>query len=243
MTTPDRSISVVLPVYLNRPHLPELYRRLTDVLGALTSRHELVFVDDAGPDGSLAWLQECRRRDERVVVVEMGVNRGQHRAVIEGLNRSSGGIVIVMDADLQDPPEAIPRLVQALGAGEGVVFARRVARHQGRGRHVTGLLFKRFMRLVAGSRIPAGTGMFFAATRQVVDAAVSEAAGARYVPLLLDRTGTSMTAIDVLKERREEGSSAYTWPGRLRLAIGAMRQAIEWRKAKRRASKTRDPRA
>ena len=107
-------ISVVLPVYRNRPCLPELHRRLTEALRAITSDYELVFVDDAGADGSLEWVRECRQRDERVVLVEMPRNAGQHRAVLAGLARSTGAAVVVMDADLQDPPEAIGGLVRAL---------------------------------------------------------------------------------------------------------------------------------
>src|SRR5262245_41579982 len=109
----DRSVSVVLPVYLNRQYLPELHRRLTAVLESVTDRHELLFVDDGGGDGSLEWLNGCRNRDARVVVVEMRQNSGQHQAVLAGLKRSSGDLVVVMDADLQDLPEDIPRLVQA----------------------------------------------------------------------------------------------------------------------------------
>lgn len=227
-------ISIVLPIYLNRPHLPELHDRLTSTLSTSADRYEIIFVDDKGPDDSLQWLRECRARDDRVIVVEMPQNVGQHRAVLAGMLRSSGELVVVMDADLQDPPEAIPRLAAALGTDEGVVFARRVTRHQSRGRHVTGRLFKRFLRMVAGSRVPRGTGMFFVASRRVVDAAVALSTDARYVPMVLDHTGAWMTAIEVEKELRPDNRSAYTASRRLALALGAIRQAIAWRMARRR---------
>ena len=228
-----RSISVVLPVYRNRPHLPELHRRLTETLRPLASIYELVFVDDAAGDGAVEWLRECRTRDDRVVLVEMAQNSGQHKAVLAGLGRSTGDVVIVMDADLQDAPEDIERLVDALNRNGGVVFARRTERHQSQGRHVTGRLFKRLLRRLAGSRVPAGTGMFFAATRAVVDAALPRAADARYVPLLLDETGAPMTAIDILKSHRVDTQSAYSARRRLQLALGAIRQAIAWRLARK----------
>lgn len=227
-------ISIVLPIYLNRPHLPELYRRLTSTLSANADRYEIIFVDDKGSDDSLDWLRECRERDDRVIVVEMPQNVGQHRAVLAGMLRSSGELVVVMDADLQDPPEAIPQLAAALGTDDAVVFAKRVARHQSRGRHLTGRLFKRLLRLVAGSRVPRGTGMFFVASRRVVDAAVALSADARYVPMVLDHTGAAMTAIEVEKELRPDNRSAYTASRRLALALGAIRQAITWRMARRR---------
>ena len=227
-------ISVVLPIYLNRPHLPELYRRLTSTLSSRGDRYEIIFVDDKGPDDSLEWLRKCRASDDRVIVVEMPHNVGQHRAVLAGMLRSSGELVVVMDADLQDPPEAIPRLAASLGMGDGVVFARRVARHQSHGRHVTGRLFKRFLRMVAGSRVPRGTGMFFVASRSVVEAAVALSGDARYVPMVLDHTGAAMTAIEVEKEMRSDNRSAYTVSRRLALAVGAIRQAIAWRVTRRR---------
>ena len=247
MTTPDDPrpagrVSVVLPVYRNRRQLPELYRRLTEVLTRLTAHHELVFVDDAGCDGSLEWLRECRRLDDRVTVVEMAENGGQHPAVVAGLARSTGDIVAVMDADLQDPPEALPDLVRVLGSRDAVVFAKRTTRHQTRVRHWTGLLFKRFLRLLAGSRVPTGTGMFFVASRSVVEAVGSLSANVRYVPLLLDQTGVSLTAVPVGKDWQPDVPSAYSAARRLRLALGAVRQAIEWRRARKRIRlPVRDP--
>lgn len=228
-------ISVVLPVYLNRPQLPELHARLKTALGPLTDPYELVFVDDKGGDGSLEWLRACRAGDPCVRVVEMPHNTGQHRAVLAGLAAARGEVVVVMDADLQDPPEALPDLVGALRPGVDVAFARRAARHQSRGRHVTGRLFKHFLRALAGSRIPAGTGMFFAASRPAVDAALALSAGARYVPLLFDQSGARMTAVEVVKESRSDSPSAYTAARRLRLAAGALRQALAWRRARRHA--------
>jgi polyisoprenyl-phosphate glycosyltransferase len=230
--TADR-ISVVLPVYRNRPHLPELHRRLTEALHPLAADYELVFVDDAARDGAVEWLRDCRDRDSHVVLVEMAKNSGQHRAVLAGLARTTGTVVVVMDADLQDAPEDIGRLIEGLGRSGGVVFARRTERHQSHGRHLTGRLFKRLLRRIARSRVPAGTGMFFAASRTVIAAALPLAADARYVPLLLDETGAPMNAIDIVKSHRVDTQSAYTASRRLRLAVGAIRQAIAWRRARR----------
>jgi glycosyltransferase involved in cell wall biosynthesis len=231
-----RRISVVLPVYRNRACLPELHRQLTDALGPLTPEYELVFVEDAGGDGSAEWLRDLRSRDEHVVLIELAENGGQHRAVMTGMANSTGTAVVVMDADLQDPPDAIGRLVDALEVEGGVVFARRTSRHQSRGRHLTGRLFKRLLRRLSGTRVPAGTGMFFAVERAVVEAAIAAGGEVRYVPLLLDATDAPMSAIDVLKTHRTDGRSAYTAARRLRLAFGAIRQALAMRRARKRAT-------
>jgi glycosyltransferase involved in cell wall biosynthesis len=238
--TGDRSISVVLPVYRNRRCLPELHRRLSETLSALTTRYELVFVDDCGADGSIEWLRACRGGDPHVVLVEMRQNSGQHPAVLAGLARATGQAVVVMDADLQDPPEAIDRLIGELDRTGGVAFARRTSRHQSRGRHLTGRLFKRLLRRLSGSGIPTGTGMFFAAPRPVVKAAVAAAGDAPYVPLLLDSTGAAMSAVDVVKSYREDAPSAYSGRRRLQLAADAIRQAIAQRRARKRRSRASD---
>jgi glycosyltransferase involved in cell wall biosynthesis len=226
-------VSVVLPVYGNRRQLPELHRRLTAVLDTSAAGHQLVFVDDAGGDGALEWLRDCRARDPRVALVELPSNRGQHRAVLAGLAHATGDVVVVMDADLQDPPEDIPRLTEALDRGYDVVFARRTARHQSRGRHLTGRLFKRLLRRLAGSRVPAGTGMFFVASADVVTRALAASDRAVYVPLLLEQTGASMTAVDVTKVLQDDVPSAYTGARRLRLAFAAIRQALAGRRTRR----------
>jgi glycosyltransferase involved in cell wall biosynthesis len=228
---------VVLPVYHNRSQLPELHRRLTHVLRELTDRYELVFVDDAGQDGSLEWLRECRRDDDHVVLVALASNGGQHKAVAAGLRIASGNIVAVMDADLQDPPEALAEMVAALRPDVGAVFARRAARHQSRGRHITGRLFKRLLRRLTASRVPAGTGMFFVTSRLALDAALAVPEEIRYVPLLFDHAGVTMTAVEVAKELRPDIPSAYSAGRRLRLALGAFRQALEWRRARKRAGR------
>jgi polyisoprenyl-phosphate glycosyltransferase len=232
-------MSVVLPVYRNRLQLPELHRRLTHVLAELTDRYELVFVDDAGQDGSLEWLRECRRVDNHIVLVEMPCNGGQHRAVAAGLRIARGDIVAVMDADLQDLPEALPRLVAALGPDVGAVFARRAARYQSRRRHLTGRLFKRLLRRMTASRVPAVTGMFFVTSRLALDAALAVREEPRYVPLLFDHAGVTMTAVNVAKELRPDATSGYSAGRRLRLALDACRQALEWRRAQNRAARRR----
>ncbi len=219
-------MSVVLPVYHNRAQLPELHRRLTTVLGQLADRckswsSSTTPVRMAHSNGSAS----AGGDDDRLVLVEMPHNVGQHKAVAAGLRIARGDIVAVMDADLQDVPETLPPLVAALASGVGIVFARRAALYQSRGRHVSGRLFKRLLRRLTGSRVPAGTGMFFVTSRFALDAALALPEEVRYVPLLFDHAGVSMTAVDAAKELRPDIGSAYTTRKRVRLAVGALRQA------------------
>ena len=226
-------VSVVVPVFSNLQHLPELYQRLTKTLERRVKGYDLVFVDDASRDGSVEWLRECAGRDERVRVVEMPENRGQHRAVVEGLSTAQGDVVVVLDADLQDPPEEIPRLLQALGDDDGVVFAKRGSRFESRTRYATSFVFKRILRMISGSRIPKDTGMFFAASRRTVTRAVQLASESPYVPLLLDHTGYPLASVQIDKVTRTDGQSTYTTSRRVGLAVRALREALRWRAHRR----------
>ena len=232
-TAVGMDLSVVLPVFKNRSQLPELYGRLTGVLSLAMPQYELVFVDDAGGDGSLEWLRGRVGSDPRVRLVEMGVNRGQHVAVVEGMAAATGSVVVVMDADLQDAPEEIPRLLDALRDEDAVIFARQRTRCQPRGRHTTGFLFKRVLRFVSGSRLPHRTGMFFATSHRVATMAVGLRNGVPYVPLLLDQTGYPLGSVQITKALRTDETSAYTATRRLALGFRSLRLALEWRLGKR----------
>jgi glycosyltransferase involved in cell wall biosynthesis len=238
-------VSVILPVYLNRLQLPELHQRLGQTLGPISSHFELVFVDDCGNDGSLEWLESCQRQDPHTRLVALPENKGQHRAVLEGMRQSSGSTIVVMDADLQDPPEQIPILLEALGHRDAVVFARRHERYQSSLRHATGRFLKRLMRFIAGSRVPAGTGMFFAMSSRVARKVLELDDGAplRYLPLLIDRTGSHLKAVEIEKDMRTDGVSAYTTRKRLSMGARAIEQALRWRLEKRRDAKVRPPRS
>lgn len=221
-------IDVVLPVYGNRTFLPELYARLTEVLGGLDADYRLLFVDDAGEDGSLQWLLQVAARDERVRVTALERNVGQHAAVVAGLRTSDADVDVVMDADLQDPPEHIPRLLEMQRRTGATVMARRTTVHQTAGRQLTGRLFKALLRRIAGG-IPAGTGMYLAmpaiARERVLEADVARP----YLPLLLAATGIPIHTVDVPKDRRPDDSSAYTPTRRLLMGLRALRQAVRWR--------------
>ena len=151
-------ISVVLPVYRNAEALAALYARLIRVLEAETARFELIFVDDACPAGSGAVLDELVRQDARVRIIRHDRNQGQRLAVWHGLEAARGGVVIAMDADLQDPPEAIPLLlVELCSTGAGAVFAGRRGAYQGRVRMATSRLYRSVLQALTG--IPGDAGL------------------------------------------------------------------------------------
>ena len=118
-------VSVLVPVYNEIEVLPEFHRRLTEVLRGSVDSFEVLYVNDGSSDGSLAWLEALCARDPDAALVDLSRNFGKEIAMAAGLDHVRGEAVIVIDADLQDPPELIPRLLEQWRAGYDNVYARR----------------------------------------------------------------------------------------------------------------------
>src|SRR5437870_4159442 len=115
------AVSLVIPVFNEASGLARLHARLGPVLDGLDRTAEVIYVDDGSVDGSLAALLAIQELDDRVTVVSLARNAGQHAAVLAGFAESRGSVVVTLDADLQNPPEEIPRLLEAIDAGHDVV--------------------------------------------------------------------------------------------------------------------------
>lgn len=217
-------VTVVLPVYRNARHLPELHRRLGAVLAG--KAYALLFVVDASPDESLDVLRAIAAQDAHVTVIALARNVGQNRAVMTGLSYVRGAQVVVMDADLQDPPEAIPHLLDALDSSAVAVFAGRRGSYESRSRMLTSFLFKRLMALVTLGRVPADAGLFVALRREMVDALLAFQHPDPYVIGLMARTGLPMRSIPVQRSQNRLGESGYTFRKRWALAVRALRTML-----------------
>src|SRR5438067_1542306 len=158
-------LTVVLPVYRNADTLPALHAALHRVLDAQPLDYELLFVDDACPAGSLRVLESLAARDPRVAVLALDRNVGQHRAILAGVELARGARIVVMDADLQDPPEAIPALLARLAQGPDAVFAGRRGRYESPPRLLSSWLLKRLLWLLCG--LPPDAGAFLAIHREL----------------------------------------------------------------------------
>lgn len=118
-------ISVISPVYNSADIIPELLKRLHAVLRSITQHYEIILVDDASTDGSAEIISTHQQQDTRIQAIYLKRNGGQHPAILRGLLQAKGAICIVMDCDLQDPPEAIPQLYQKMTSDTDAVFAIR----------------------------------------------------------------------------------------------------------------------
>jgi polyisoprenyl-phosphate glycosyltransferase len=234
MTRADRSkggrerpeISIVIPVYRNAGTLVELYHRLCHSLKRQQS-FEVLFVDDSCPEGSLAIMKRLSLQDPRVIAVALERNVGQHRAVLIGLSLARGKRVVVMDADLQDPPEEIPRLLEQMNDGFAAVFAGRRGRYESPGRLFTSRLFKRILHLLCD--VPADAGIFVAMDQPLVDRLVQMNPSMPFLVAMIGCSEMRTTSVPVMRAPRTVGSSAITPWKRLKSGLLAVLWVLLWR--------------
>jgi glycosyltransferase involved in cell wall biosynthesis len=226
------AVSVIVSVYRNAATVESLQEQLSDVLGAHGLEFETVFVDDACPEGSGRLLRELAARDGRVRVVSHARNRGHCRAVMTGLAVASGQWVVVMDADLQDPPEAIPALLATGCQGFAAVFAGLRGQYEPHGRLLTSRIFKRLLSRLCG--VPPDAGSFVAISRPVVRRILTMACGRSSVVALVGMAGLPVTSIPVDRRPRPHGRSAYSSWGRLRLGATTVFWILWWKMRSRR---------
>jgi 2-polyprenyl-3-methyl-5-hydroxy-6-metoxy-1,4-benzoquinol methylase len=222
-------LSVVIPVYGNAATLGALHARVAAATAGL-GPVEMVFVDDACPHGSGAVLDALAVEDPRVRVVHLPTNRGQHAAILAGLAVTRGRRVAVLDADLQDPPEALPALVERLdGGGWHAVFAGRRGRYSSPWRTLSGRAFR--AALARLTNLPGDAGGYVVLSRAMADAVLALEARRPYLAGMVGATGLAQTSIPVLRASRPDGRSAYAAGARARLALPALFDAAwTWRR-------------
>ena len=223
MTTASPTLTVVVPVFNEQESLPEFHRRLSAVLDGLALTSEVLFVDDGSGDGSRALLAGLRRDDPRVRVISLSRNFGHQIAVSAGLDEARGEAVVVIDSDLQDPPELIPTLVDKWREGYEVVHAVRTARRgETRFKRWTASAFYRLIRSWTDLNIQLDAGDFRLMGRQAVDALRSMPEQFRFVRGMTAWVGFQQTAVPYERDSRYAGDSKYPLRRMVRLAMTAI---------------------
>jgi glycosyltransferase involved in cell wall biosynthesis len=225
-------VAVVVPVHRNAATLEALHARLAAAIAPVADAIEFVFVDDACPEGSLAVLRRIAATDPRVAVVALAENVGQNRAVLMGLARADADAVVVLDADLQDPPEAVPLLLAELRGDVDAVFGGRRGEYQSGARMATSRMWKLLLHVLTARRLPADAGLFVAMTRRMAQRIAAAADGDAYVLALMARTGLRMTSVPVRRDARPVGTSSYDSARRARTAWLGVRTAVRGRGAR-----------
>lgn len=204
-------LSVAIPVYEEEEVLPELLDRLGRVLDDLEGGpHEIVCVDDGSRDRTGELLEQAARSDPRLVVVRLSRNFGHQAAFTAALEHTTGDAVVMMDADLQDPPEVIPEFVARWREGFDVVYARRAQRKESWLLRLSYFLFYRLLSTMSDVRLPLDAGDFSLLSRRVVDTIKEAPERHRYLRGLRSWAGFRQVGIEVERAARAAGESKYT---------------------------------
>jgi dolichol-phosphate mannosyltransferase len=217
-------ISVVVPLYNEEGNVPELLRRIGAIMHRLTANgiddYEIVAVNDGSRDGTLAALRAARGGEPHLVVVDLSRNFGHQIAATAGLDVARGDAVILMDGDLQDPPELIEQFLAKWREGYDVVYATRKTRHgESAFKLLTARLFYRTIRRMTNVSIPVDTGDFRLMSRRVVDALQQTREKHRFLRGLVSWVGFKQIGIEYERDARHSGETKYPVSKMLKFAI------------------------
>lgn len=212
-------ISVVIPVYKAEGSIKELYARLRENLTSITEDYEIVLVEDCGGDRSWDIIKEISAQDSRVKGLKFSRNFGQHYGITAGLDHCDGDWVVVMDCDLQDRPEEIPRLYDKAQEGYDVVLARRGKRKDPSIKRYASWFFYKVFSFLSDMDLDSEVGNFRIVSRRVVGNFRSFRERLRFFCGMVDWMGFPTAAIDVEHAERLEGKSTYTVKKLLLLAF------------------------
>ncbi|PTN31611.1 glycosyltransferase [Desulfonatronum sp. SC1] len=203
-------LSVVIPVFNEQDCLPELIKRCLAACGQTGRAFEIILVDDGSRDGSREIISQAADASPEVVGVFLNRNYGQHAAVFAGLEQSRGEVVVTLDADLQNPPEEIPRLVQEMDRGVDVVGTVRENRRDSLFRRVASSLVNRIVQRVTGVMMHDYGCMLRAYRRPIVKAMLQCAERSTFIPILANSFAGSTAEIRVSHAPRNTGKSKYS---------------------------------
>lgn len=213
-------ISVVIPCYNEAECLGECYSRLTNVLGALERPYELIFVDDGSHDSTGEQLRDLYEADKHVVVLGLSRNFGHQPAVTAGMTAARGDAIVIIDSDLQDPPELIPKMVDLWQQGYKVVYGVRSYREgESHFKLWTAKLFYRLINRLSDVSIPLDTGDFRLIDRCVVDAFAQMPERHRLLRGMSSWIGFSQIGLSYERTRRLAGETKYPLKKMLSLAM------------------------
>jgi glycosyltransferase involved in cell wall biosynthesis len=205
-------ISIVIPVFDEEPGIGEFHRQLSMVMNALPYRWEALYVNDGSRDASLLQLQRLREADAHVGILNLSRNFGKEIAMTAGLDHACGDAVVVIDADLQDPPELIPELIAAWHEGFDMVYAQRRERAGETWlKKTTAAMFYRLMSRVAPGELPNNTGDFRLMTRRAVEAVTSLRERHRFMKGVFAWVGYRSRAVPYDRAPRSAGRSKWSY--------------------------------
>jgi dolichol-phosphate mannosyltransferase len=212
-------ISIVIPIYNEQESIPELHTRLVKVLEEIDREYEVIFVNDGSVDGSLSILRDIHEKNHRFKSISFTRNFGHQTAISAGLMFAKGNAIIIMDGDLQDPPEMLPKFIDEWEKGNKVVYAIRTNRKESFFMRGAYFVFYRLLRFMTNVNIPVDTGDFCLMDKEIVNLINSLPERARFVRGLRSWVGFKQVGIRCERSRRFAGKSKYSFWKLVRLAF------------------------
>ncbi len=209
MTEGQPEISLVIPLYDEAESLPELHAALAAAMVPYADRCEMIFVDDGSSDGSFEQLARLRMDDTRVKAIRLRSNQGKAAALAAGFREAEGGIIVTLDADLQDDPREIPRFLQKLEEGYDLVSGWKATRHDPWSRRFLSVVFNRVTSLLTGVKLHDFNCGFKGYRRAVIDEIKLHGELHRFIPALASWRGFRIGEIKVAHHARRYGQSKY----------------------------------
>jgi dolichol-phosphate mannosyltransferase len=205
-----RRLSAVIACYLDAQAIPLMYRRLSEVFSALAVDYEIIFVNDGSPDDTHSVLKALTERDDHVLAIEHSRNFGSQNAFLSGMELATGDAVVLLDGDLQDPPEVIPALYQKWREGSDVVYGRRSRREAPAIMTLAYRAFYRVFRGVSYVPVPLDAGDFSLMDRRVVDELLALPETDQFLRGLRAWVGFKQTGVDYVRPERVFGRSTHS---------------------------------
>ena len=220
--------SVIVPAYNESAHLEDLYRRLKNVFKSLPGAHEIILIDDGSTDRTWQMIQAFHEQDSSIVGIRMMRNFGQQAAWRAGFEAARGEIVVTLDADLQNPPEEIPRLLAKLDEGYDVVSGVRKARQDSALRRLSSWCVNKMVSRMIGFPLHDIGCALRVHRRQVVDAFLKFEEKFQYFPAIFGMITHRIAELPVDHEPRRSGKSHYPWTLLLRLTLNLVTGHSHW---------------
>lgn len=224
MHDPQKLLSVIVPVYFQERGLRELHRRLTEVLSKLDNMdYEIILVNDGSTDKSFEVMKEINFQDPKVKIINFSRNFSQQMAITAGFDYSSGDAVVVIDDDLQDPPEVIPRMIEKWREGYKVVYGTRTKRSgESFFKLITAKLFYKVIDRLSDVNLPRDAGDFRLMDRVVVDVLKNMKEESRYIRGLVAWVGFSQYALHYERDSRFVGETNYNFRSLMKFATNGL---------------------
>ena len=216
-------ISVIIPVYNEEQSLSALFARLFPVMRDISS--EIIFINDGSKDKSLSILQNEQKNNPFMKVIDMGGNYGQHKAIMKGFEQCSGNLIITMDADLQNPPEEIPRIISEYKHGHDVIGTIRMNRHDTFFRKKASRIVNKITNMITGFKISDYGCMLRGYSRDIVTEMLKVKRDDIFIPALAQKLAENPVEIEISHSEREYGESKYNFYRLIKLFISLIKTA------------------